>query len=500
MRDSEFIELVEKGDWHALACIGGVSDRINRARTSQGSLALHLAVLNKDLNMIQELIRLGADVNAHNFHGVSAPYLAARFAGYRKALLFFATLPEVDWSSHPLDDATIATRVVRIHDVECIRCVLPLVPRDHAFATIFGAIHTHRDDASVLDLIIRLGADVNEGTSAGMTPLLYAMSIGSYVCAEYLMNHTGADVFAQMPLSRSTLLDISPMSPPLSIVRALARDGVAFSLDTLKREVRMCRDLHVVHALLRSIPHGSPLMFNAGEIIACASHRHVRTMCHAYVDTPIVICTSQYVSAHDEISVEIIHDMLIRGVTPVRHARCDAGDSLAGTATWRNTPHGSSVVQYRQFDALDHAFQHWSTVVYETHMIPHDDGPLSLIQPSSRDCEFPFSQVPFWHRVNPTDQAMSPRRESELLRLACHAWTPSTHAFIFSRHFRVFVESVMLAALLAPAHLDMPPEMWHTVITFVSRLWFPLAVPSTGMPQSDHRCMREWRASRAISS
>jgi ankyrin repeat protein len=201
------VDLVEaKNHDAAVALLGQGADV--RARSADGTTALHWAVYNDDVDLVERLIRAKADVSAANDYGATPMMQAATVADpvVLKALLKAGA----DVESPNAEGQTALMVVARSGNIEAAKLLLSHGAKVNAKeqwggqSALMWAAAQHQPE--MVKLLIDHGANVNDRGAVrdwqrrvtaegrpknmnhgGFTPLLYAAREGCIECAKYLL-------------------------------------------------------------------------------------------------------------------------------------------------------------------------------------------------------------------------------------------------------------------------------------------------------------------------
>ena len=168
-----------------------------------GATALHWATHWDDLDMVDLLIRAGANVNAVNELGVPPLSLACtnRNAAMTERLLGAGAHPDAAL----LTGETVLMTAARTGSVDVVKALLahgaPVNATERLrgqTALMWAVAESHPD---VVDILIKNGADVHARSVRGSTPLLFAARAGDLASARSLIA-AGADVNEAEPVLR----------------------------------------------------------------------------------------------------------------------------------------------------------------------------------------------------------------------------------------------------------------------------------------------------------
>jgi len=219
------VEAVKSGDRATAVALIGQRVDVNTPEVD-GTTALHWAVHNNDLDLVQRLIRAGAKVNVKNEYG-STPMSEAAVLG-RADMLEALLKAGADVESPNADGQTALMIVARTSQVDAARLLVKYGAKVNASeqwrgqtALMWAAAQSQ--PAMVAELVAR-GADVNARSdvnnwerqvtaepraiyrpAGGLTPLLYAAREGCVECARTLAD-AGADLSLADPEGISPLL------------------------------------------------------------------------------------------------------------------------------------------------------------------------------------------------------------------------------------------------------------------------------------------------------
>jgi ankyrin repeat protein len=512
----EFAEIIRRGDHTVLDGIADVASLVNTPCFGNGQYALHYSTLQNHIDMVRALVRLGANINARDINGFTAPYIASNAACYKDMLLFFASCRDVNFHCSPnhrisnvcrrggyhgddvkgavsycthcdedtrhicdmaesvhdrwceppnhtpsyllpvrglfeIKQRTATHRIICLHGVDTAVQLIPLLNHESLASMLAAAVR--KGTLPVVRAAVEQGADVNvcEVGDYDSRPYLYlAMMRREYELAEYLIFHTNLDVHATDQYNRSPL-DIAPLDVPLHIINELIRRRVTFKYSTLKRG-SIDFPLQLFHAYARGA--ASTMRLTEDDRSDLYALRNIspskRMVREAYISTPPYVCTMHQIVGDRKTNIEVLHDMLLRGSMPVSYTSCVYHCA-------RNRPELAESCVYA------------AKLRHDQPVLHVGDKPCDMTQPI---------------------------HESSLLVLACKPWTPSRHPYMYSSSFHVFVKSVMFAFALSVDAL--PYEMQMTIISYVSRQWFPVANIGATVVRSDDTRLVAWRKAHAI--
>lgn len=225
-RALQLLEAVKAGERDAaLGLLDGLR-AIEDAREADGTTALHYAVLNDDLALVQSLLKAGAGIHDRNRYGVTAIYLAARNGS--PAML--QALLDAGANSNEIyrEGETVLMTAARTGNYDTARLLLEhgaeVDAREdwHGQTALMWAAAQHH--YALIPLLVKHGAEVNAISNieewerqvtdeprekwlppGGMTPLIFTAREGCVACVKPLLE-AGADIDATTPKGISALL------------------------------------------------------------------------------------------------------------------------------------------------------------------------------------------------------------------------------------------------------------------------------------------------------
>lgn len=217
-RDGRLLEAVKRGDKVAASFL--LQQRLDaNAPEADGTTALHWAVRQDDLDMVQQLIRAGASAKAANRYGVTPLYLAS--VNGSAAVIEALLKAGADANQAGSEGETALMTAARTGVVDAAKVLLARGADVNAregwrgqTALMWAAAERH---PAMMQELIAQGADVNARSTVqqwtrqvtaeprekrlppgGFTPLLFAVRQGCLECARVLVG-AGAEVNATDP-------------------------------------------------------------------------------------------------------------------------------------------------------------------------------------------------------------------------------------------------------------------------------------------------------------
>jgi uncharacterized protein len=171
------------------------------ARQPDGSTALHWATHWDDLDLVDQLLRAGANPNAVNDLGVPPLSLACTNSSARTVARLLAGGADPDGTLRTGETALMTA--ARGGSIDIVQLLLAHHAKVNAVervrgqtALMWAAAASHPD---IVELLIRSGADVHARSTRGSTPLLFAARAGDLASARALVAG-GADVNEAEPV------------------------------------------------------------------------------------------------------------------------------------------------------------------------------------------------------------------------------------------------------------------------------------------------------------
>jgi len=200
------VDVVKSGDLTAARSALQGHQSANDA-DRDGTSALHWAVLQDRRDLIELLLRAGANPNAKNRYGVTPLSVACENGSQAivDALLKAGADPNVALVSGETPLMT-AARTGQAGAVQLLLArgvtVDAREPVRQQTALMWAAAE---DNAAAVDLLVRAGADLEARSKGGLTPLLFAARDGRLAAARTLLD-AGADVNDRLPDGTSALV------------------------------------------------------------------------------------------------------------------------------------------------------------------------------------------------------------------------------------------------------------------------------------------------------
>src|SRR5262249_7890376 len=232
------VEAVRSGDRAAAVVMIDKRTDVNTPE-ADGTTALHWAVHQNDLDLVDRLLKAGANVKAENNYGVT-PMSEAAVVG-NAAMIERLVKAGADVASANADGQTALMVVARTSDVEAARVLLQhgakvnAVEKWHGQTALMWAVA--QNQPAMVKALVAAGADVNARSTVnnwerqvtaepraiarpagGLTPLLFAAREGCVECTRTLVE-AGADL---------NLSDPDNISPLLMAVMNLRFDVAAY--------------------------------------------------------------------------------------------------------------------------------------------------------------------------------------------------------------------------------------------------------------------------------
>jgi ankyrin repeat protein len=207
---SRLIDAVKANDIAAVR--GALDTRVDvNAVQADGTTALHWAVNRDSAEIVQLLIRAGANVKASNRYG-STPLWLASLNG-NAATIGMLLEAGADANAASEEGETPLMVAARTGKLDAVRALLargadPNVKENWRGQTalMWAAAEGH---AAVIDALVGRGASVHARSNGGFTPLLFAAREGQIAAVEALMK-AGADMNDSLPVRRRPAQNPTP--------------------------------------------------------------------------------------------------------------------------------------------------------------------------------------------------------------------------------------------------------------------------------------------------
>ena len=287
VRDTRLIDAVKAGNSSAAVTLLQKKIDVN-ATEPDGTTALHYAVRNDDLALVERLLRAGADAKAATRYGVTAIALAcengsapvverllkAGISANAAGRLGETPLHLCARTGRPDAVKVLLSNGATVDTIENWRGQTPLM-----WAAAEG-------NADAMRLLIEAGADVNARSSiiawerqrteeprdkwlppGGLTPLLFAARDGKVASARVLLD-AGADPNIVDP-DRHTPLILALMNGHVDVAAALIRGGADVNMEDKVGQTALYAavDLHTVPASNRPAPRETDDALSSLDVI-----------------------------------------------------------------------------------------------------------------------------------------------------------------------------------------------------------------------------------------
>ena len=171
------------------------------ATQPDGTTALHWAVNGDAPDIVQMLVRAGANVKARNRYGATPLWLASLNGNATTMAMLLEAGADANTTS--TDGETVLMVAARTGKVEAVQTLLARGADPNAkegwrgqTALMWAAAEGH---AAVIGTLVSKGADVHARSSAGFTALLFAARAGRIAAVEVLLK-VGADMNESLPV------------------------------------------------------------------------------------------------------------------------------------------------------------------------------------------------------------------------------------------------------------------------------------------------------------
>jgi uncharacterized protein len=352
-RDQQFVQAVKTGNSRTAFAL--IDERVDpNAAERDGTTALHWAVRNNDLAMVDRLIAAGADVHAANRYGITAIYLACQngSAGAVQRLLEGGVRADTTGqmgetalhtcarTGRPEAAQRLIDAGAPIDPIESWRGQTPLM---------WAAANRNPE---MMRTLIAAGADVNARSTiiewerqrtqeprdkwlppGGLTPLLLAAREGCAACIEVLAE-AGADLNIVTPELHSGLV-VALMNGHFDAAGALIRNGADVNLaDRVGRTALYAAvDAHTPIESGRPAPQDLDNQLSAYDIIKMALAHGAdidatlrqsvpyRTKLDRGGDTVLGAGTTPLIRAAKAADVQVVRLLLEHGADPLAATR-----------------------------------------------------------------------------------------------------------------------------------------------------------------------------------
>jgi ankyrin repeat protein len=199
------VDAARKGDVKKLKALLAQDPKLVNEKDNNGDAPLHQAALHGQVAAVQFLLESGADVNAKNSYGAYLPgdYWAA-----------------VSGASNQTDPVKILFAPGNNDEY-----------RKNGYTPLHLAVFS-TNHKKIVDLLVAKGANVNDQSASGATPLLFAVMRGQKDDVTYLLDHGAnpnlADAYGDTPLMCALQTSYQSLVQPLvdkgADVNAVAQD------------------------------------------------------------------------------------------------------------------------------------------------------------------------------------------------------------------------------------------------------------------------------------
>jgi uncharacterized protein len=204
-----------------------------------GMTVLMIASLRGYENMVEALIKRGANVNLKHYSGDTALMMAASNPNAKivKALLKAGADPNIKVGSPHAGEITPLIRAINLNDehrIEIVEALLAAGAEINPSGNFMMSPLMHAvEDLELVKLLIAKGADVNQKNFRGATPLMGAAGAGTVSVVKYLIEK-GADVNARdqedhtalaYAENRQALFDASERDQIIQVLKRITAQG-----------------------------------------------------------------------------------------------------------------------------------------------------------------------------------------------------------------------------------------------------------------------------------
>jgi hypothetical protein len=425
---------------------------VNTARNMIGRLAIHEAVLSKDLDLVRSLVEKGADVNLKAGVGKTAVHLAVEAETFCLGIVsqqtlsiieYLMDLESADFSAKGVRFSSVIDSLVQHHKPELVIQALKRCAYEDDDGALLSRI-IHRNNAEILHAARTslIPCDFNRSLPFGASQLMTAAAAGLWKSVEYMVLHTDADVTAtreycgliETPTNNPCAHGSHPASNTYSILDMIVGRPVpdACIYELIRRGARLYNVISLEY-LIRSFEGFKPRPGSRDPVKLVISVIRTMTPCDG------VLCRLQHMT-----------------ISYFAHFHT-LGRLLEVCISYLSNENGARI----RLDGSDE-----SEVVHDQLL----RGMYFADTPSPS-----FLEVP-------------------VVRVGLKPWTPLLHSYVFSRSYRSLVHMVCLAWYMTS--IDIPCEIWYIIISFFPRSWFSREdPPSVSGPTAGDPCMIEWRAS-----
>jgi len=242
-------EAARIGDTNQILFLFKTSPEIIESTDEKGLTPLHIAVLNDHPAAVKSLLGLRAKVNARSDAGETPLHVAARHGNAAIAELLVASGADVNardaFATTPLIAAVQAGDREEFRSTDLRR--FSLEQRRQAAAAI------QRDQAALVTLFVKHGADVTARNRAGINALQQAIQLGCDDSIITLLLRAGADPTVADPATRATPLHVAASRGMTNIILVLLQARAPINALDARGETPLahaCRDGHRAAAAL----------------------------------------------------------------------------------------------------------------------------------------------------------------------------------------------------------------------------------------------------------
>lgn len=163
----------------------------------EGRTALHYAIEVERVDLVKRLIRRGADVNTADGNGMSALMTAAELGLLECVKILLERKAKIN-EKRKIDEMAALEFAVKEGHEEVVEYLIEKGAFvNHSTSEVLFTLAIRHDQASLIPILIKRGADASVKYASGITPLIHAAGKGKLDSAKNILEYGEVDINAQ---------------------------------------------------------------------------------------------------------------------------------------------------------------------------------------------------------------------------------------------------------------------------------------------------------------